>query len=115
MPFIVKKNIHGNDYYYLRQSIREKGKVVSKCLAYLGKNRSEAERKAKQIMKNSEDNQSILSGNSKKVLKTDFSPTKISIEELANFCKTKGFIFRSSDIMGVFLDFGILVHWVLNF
>jgi glycyl-tRNA synthetase len=36
---------------------------------------------------------------------------KISIEELTNFCKKKGFVFRSSDIYGGFAgfwDFGSL-------
>ena len=111
MPFIVKKKVNGNDYYYLRQSIRNGGKVISKCLAYLGKNRSDAERKAKEIMKNSEDNQSILKNDFKKKnklrkdVKKEYIPTKISIEELANFCKSKGFIFRSSDIYGGFAGF----------
>ena len=31
--------------------------------------------------------------------------SKITVEELANFCKTKGFIFRSSDIYGGFSGF----------
>ena len=105
MPFIVKKRIHGNDYYYLRQSVREKGRVVSKCLAYLGKNRGEAEKKAKEIMKNIEKNQTILNVESKKEIKKDFTPTKISIEELTKFCKAKGFVFRSSDIYGGFTGF----------
>jgi len=107
MPFIVKKKISGNDYYYLRQSVREKGKVVSKCLAYLGKNRGEAEKKAKEIMNNIEKNQTILNvkTNPKKEIKKEYTPTKISIEELTNFCKKKGFVFRSSDIYGGFAGF----------
>ena len=110
MPFIVKKKISGNDYYYLRQSVRERGKVVSKCLAYLGKNRGEAEKKAKEIMKNIEKNQTILNVKSKKEktetrIKKDFTPTEISIEELTKFCKSKGFVFRSSDIYGGFAGF----------
>ncbi len=113
MPFIVKKKISGNDYYYLRQSVRKKGKVVSKCLAYLGKNRGEAEKKAKEIMNNIEKNQTILNVKSrkKKSESKDFVSTKISIEELTKFCKSKGFVFRSSDIYGGyagFWDFGPL-------
>ena len=46
--FIVKKEIKGKDYYYLRQSIREDGKVKAKTLAYLGKSKEEAEKKAKE-------------------------------------------------------------------
>ncbi len=108
MPFIVKKKISGKDYYYLRQSVRIDGKVVSKCLAYLGKNRGEAEKKAKEIIKNMENNQTILNTpNPKKESKMEKEdkPTKISIEELANFCKSKGFVFRSSDIYGGFSGF----------
>ena len=111
MVFIIKKKISGNDYYYLRQSVRENGKVVSKCLAYLGKDRRTAEKKAKEIMKNIEKNKNIFVSGSKKEekkedkSKQEFTPTKISIEELANFCKKKGFVFRSSDIYGGFAGF----------
>jgi glycyl-tRNA synthetase len=107
MAFIVKKNIYGKDYYYLRQSVRENGKVVSKCLAYLGKTRSEAEKKAKEIMNSMKNNQNILDIKpaKKKSAAEAFSPTKISIEELANFCKKKGFVYRSSDIYGGFAGF----------
>ena len=37
MVFIVKKKIHGNDYFYLRESKRVDGKVKSIDLGYLGK------------------------------------------------------------------------------
>lgn len=51
MAFIVKKKINGKDYYYLRESVRQGEKVLSKYIAYLGKSRSEAEKKAKEILK----------------------------------------------------------------
>jgi len=110
MPFIVKKRINGNDYYYLRQSIREEGKVVSKYLAYLGKNRGEAEKKAKEIMNNIETNQKIVAGN---VPKTEepTEATKISVDDMAMFCKRKGFVYASGEIYGGlagFWDFGPL-------
>ena len=41
--FIVKKKIKGKEYYYLRESRREKGKVKAKTVAYLGKTKKEAE------------------------------------------------------------------------
>ena len=44
--FIVKKTIKGKDYYYLRESKREDGKVIAKTIAYLGKNKKEAEQRA---------------------------------------------------------------------
>ena len=93
MAFIVKKKIHRSDYYYLRESKREGEKVVSKCLAYLGKNRGEAEKKAKEIIKNLEGNKNNImkekSVEKKSESKSTCQPTKISIEDLANFCKAK--------------------------
>ena len=48
MAFVVKKNIHGNDYFYLNENKRVDGKVKTKTLAYLGKDKKEAERLAKE-------------------------------------------------------------------
>ena len=47
--FIVKKKIGKEEYYYLRESRRENGKVRAISIAYLGKNRKESEKKAKEI------------------------------------------------------------------
>ena len=52
MSFIVKKKINGSEYYYLRESVREKGKVKAKTIAYLGKDKKEAERKMEEIVNN---------------------------------------------------------------
>lgn len=82
MAFIVKKKINNKEYYYLNENKRVDGKVKTKTLAYLGKTREQAEEKLKQMEK-----------------------PKISIEEIATFCKRKGFIFRSSDIYGGFAGF----------
>jgi len=111
MAFIVKKKIHSREYYYLNENRRVDGKVKTKTLAYLGKSKKEAERKAKEIL----DKRSKLV---KKEIKKDFldkkevvelsgikKPTEISIEELAAFCKRKGFVFRSSEIYGGFAGF----------
>ena len=49
--YIVKKNINGKDYYYLRKAERVDGKVISKSVAYLGKDRKEAEKKALEFEK----------------------------------------------------------------
>jgi len=51
--FIVKKEIKGKEYFYLRQSIREDGKVKAKTIAYLGKTKKEAEEKAKEFLEKS--------------------------------------------------------------
>jgi len=45
MAYIVKQKINGRDYFYLRKSVREGKKVISKHVAYLGSNREEAEKK----------------------------------------------------------------------
>ena len=45
MAFIVKKNIKGNEYFYLNENKRVDGKVKTKTLAYLGKTREDAEKK----------------------------------------------------------------------
>ncbi len=107
MVYITKQNVKGKDYYYLRKSERDGEKVMSKHIAYLGADKKEAEVKAKEIIENMEKGKDI------KIEKQDIKLVheKISIEELANFCKAKGFIFRSSDIYGGyagFWDFGPL-------
>ena len=111
MAYIVKQKVNGKDYYYLRKSVREGDKVLSKNLAYLGKTREEAEIKAKEFLKNME-NEKV---EEKKISK--LVQEKISVEELANFCKSKGFVFRSSDIYGGysgFWDFGPLGSELFN-
>ena len=42
MAYIVKQKVNGSDYYYLRKSVREGAKVMSKNVAYLGKDKAEA-------------------------------------------------------------------------
>lgn len=99
MTYIVKQKVYGKDYYYLRKSVRENGKVVSKNLGYLGKSKAEAVKKADEILKGME--------NSKVSLKKKI----ISVEDLANFCKRKGFVYPSGDIYGGlagFWDFAFL-------
>lgn len=106
MAFIVKKKIHGKEYYYLNETKRINGKVVSKCLGYLGKDKKDAEKKAKQILgktkaeKDKKENMEKVSVNENKV-----NNDQISIDELANFCKREGFIFKSSEIYGGFAGF----------
>ena len=103
MAFIVKKTISGKDYYYLNENKRVDGKVKTKTLAYLGKTKTEAEKKAKKIIKK------MMKGKVGKKIEmkeeNKLRHEKISIEELANFCKEKGFVFRSSDIYGGFSGF----------
>ena len=100
---IAKQKVNGKTYFYLRKSVREKGKVISKSVAYLGKSFDEAKKRSKEIIKNLE---------SKKVpMEKKLKKKNISIEELANFCKEKGFVFNSGDLYGGlagFWDYGPL-------
>ena len=102
MAFIVKKKIHGNDYFYLRESKRVDGKVKSIDLGYLGKTREEAEKKMRERLKK-DSSQDIK-------MKKEISPTKISVEEMARFCKKKGFIYQSGEIYGGFAGFWDFGH-----
>jgi len=112
MAFIVKKKISGKEYYYLQKSVRKGNKVTSKTIAYLGKDLKEAEKKAEQI-KNQGTNQS----REKSPLSILSDTKKITIEELANFCKRKGFVYPSGEIyggLGGFWDFGHLGVELIN-
>jgi len=106
MAFIVKRKVSGKEYYYLQESKRNGNKVKSICLGYLGKTRKEAEKKKNEFLKN------LKTKESKKINMPEEQEKKpITIEELSNFCKKKGFVFRSSDIYGGFAgfwDFGSL-------
>lgn len=98
MAFIVKKKISGKEYYYLNENKRVDGKVRTKTIAYLGKNKKEAEKKAKTFL--SEMKKEKIKDAEKKQ-----ENEKITIEEMTAFCKRKGFVFRSSDIYGGFSGF----------
>ena len=49
--FIVKKKIGNEEYYYLRKSERDGDKVRAISVAYLGKGKKEAEKKAEEIIR----------------------------------------------------------------
>jgi glycyl-tRNA synthetase len=126
MAFIVKKTIKNNDYYYLNENKRIEGKVKTKTLAYLGKNKKQAEKRAKEILANLLKEQIKLDKikenmNNKKIEKEmkneikkeklkDFQSTEISIEDMAIFCKRKGFVYQSADIYGGFAGFWDFGH-----
>jgi glycyl-tRNA synthetase len=104
MAFIVKKNINGKEYYYLNENKRVEGKVKTKTIAYLGKIKKEAEKKAQNIIEkmNKETNEIKI----RRLIKKN-----ISINDLAGFCKRKGFIYPSAEIYGGiagFFDYGFL-------
>tara|TARA_Y100000310_G_C20621942_1_gene783831 strand:+ start:1 stop:1683 length:1683 start_codon:yes stop_codon:yes gene_type:complete len=101
--FVVKKTIKGKDYYYLRQSIRENGKVRAKTILYLGKDKNNAERKAKEYeLKTEEKNIGEVYKNKEKKIETG----TLTIDKLANFCKRKGFVYPSAELYG-----GIAGFW----
>ncbi len=105
--YITKKKIKGHDYYYLRQSIREDGQVKTKNIAYLGRNLKDAKKKAAEIIKANK----LLTKKKSAKFKIQLEHKKISIDELAVFCKRKGFVYPSAEIYGGyagFWDFGHL-------
>ena len=106
--YIARQNINGKDYFYIRKSVRKGEKVISQNVAYGGKTREEAERKMAEIEK-----KLVVEKKTEGKFLEDKSleKTNLTIEELATFCKAKGFVFRSSDIYGGlagFWDFGPL-------
>ena len=106
--FITKKKISGKNYYYLQKSIRDGNKVKSKMVAYLGKTKEEAEKKAEEIKIRLE--QKTKTNLLDKQI-TNLQHKKISIDELASFCKRRGFVYPSAEIygsIGGFWDFGPL-------
>jgi glycyl-tRNA synthetase len=106
MAFIVKKKIHEKEYYYLNENKRVEGKVKTKTIAYLGKTKKEAEKKAKKILKQMNSKTIEIEKKKTEMIKQD-----ISIEEMAVFCKRRGFVYPSGDIYGGlsgFWDFGHL-------
>jgi len=121
--YIVKKTISGKEYYYLKKSVREGNKVISKNVAYLGKDKVEAERKARGIINSNKIDKSITNiSNPKKQGVKDEKIKKsindngdkikeLTIEGLTAFCKKKGFVYASGEIyggLGGFWDFGHL-------
>lgn len=113
MAFIIKKKINGNEYYYLRESVRIRDKVKARTIAYLGKNKDEAEKKANLFMKipmKKDLKRAIVEVNNNKMEKKEEKVeakenSELTIEELAVFCKRKGFVFRSSEVYGGFSGF----------
>ncbi len=110
MAYIVKQKVKGKNYYYLRKSVREGKKVISKNIAYLGKNKKDAEKKAKDILKDLDQGKEPIKKEKIKIKKRKLIQKEISIEELATFCKRKGFIYQSAEIYGGFTGFWDFGH-----
>lgn len=117
--YLVKKKISGREYYYIRESKRdENGKVKSRTVGYAGKTLEDAEKKLNLLKGNGQESmENVINSNNEENFMSEEENIESnveklkSIEELANFCKAKGFVFRSSDIYGGlagFWDFGPL-------
>lgn len=110
--FVVKKKIGNNEYYYLRESKRVKGKVIAKTIAYLGKDRKDAEKRMKDFVIKGDSEGIKKTGNKNKIkMVVKAERTEIGIDELAAFCKRKGFVYPSGEIYGGlsgFWDYGHL-------
>jgi len=113
--YIVKKTISGKDYYYIRESVRKGDKVKSNLVCYGGKTMELAKKKLEGMgIKKENDNANEDKKIKEKIeenIGVETKKTDLTIDELTQFCKRKGFVFRSSDIYGGlagFWDFGPL-------
>ena len=97
MSFIIKKKIHDKEYYYLNENKRVNGKVKTKTLAYLGKNRREAEKKAKELILRKEEKKETKPSEQKekKVIKVG-----AKIDEITSIASKRGFFFQTANIYG---------------
>lgn len=85
MAFIVKKTINGKEYYYLNENKRVDGKVKTKTLAYLGKEKSEAEKKAAEIISQIEKgifNPEFIKNKNEELKKAEKPDLKIEIKKM---------------------------------
>lgn len=108
--YIVKKKIKGKEYYYLNKAVREKGKVISKNIAYLGKDKEEAEKKAKEIIKKMEkgEEKENLKEKTKEEPKAEEKENskKEKIKEvnkldaITSIASRRGFFFQTANIYG---------------
>lgn len=111
MAFIVKKTIKNNDYYYLNENKRIDGKVKTKTLAYLGKTKKEAEKKAKEIigkMKKEENTKKIIGEKIEKI-KEDAKIEK-KYDKIIELASRKSLFYPAAEIYpgspSGFWDFG---------
>jgi len=115
MAFVVKKTISGKDYYYLNENKRVDGKVKTKTIAYLGKMKKDAEKKAKEIIKKREKEQKKGEIKEKKInedkkeirleqKEISIEKVKLSREEktdkIFSIANTRGFFFNTASIYG---------------
>ncbi|MFH2028948.1 MAG: glycine--tRNA ligase [Nanoarchaeota archaeon] len=108
MAYLVKKTINNHQYYYLKESKREGDKITTKNIAYFGKKKPTK----KEVKQKMEELSSKKQEKTEKLFKpSQKSNTMISINDMATFCKKKGFIYQNSEIYGGmagFFDYGPL-------
>ncbi len=101
MAFVVKKIISGKDYYYLNENKRVGGKVKTKTLAYLGKTKRDAEKKAREIIKKMKSEKV-----GEKIKLKEMKKEKINLsrgektEKIFSIANTRGFFFNTASIYG---------------
>jgi len=106
MAFIVKKMIHGKEYYYLNENKRVEGKVKTKTIAYLGKTKKEAKQKSEEIIKNMEKAKDKIKNMDKKDINLnnrEVKPLPVvgkKIDEIASIASKRGFFFQTASIYG---------------
>ncbi|MBS3086362.1 glycine--tRNA ligase [Candidatus Pacearchaeota archaeon] len=88
MAFIVKKTIHGREYYYLNENKRVNGKVKTKTIAYLGKTKQQAKAKSDEIIKSRNEKKEGNEENLKKI-KRDKNFEIKNQDEIKNVQKEK--------------------------
>ncbi|MBI5803542.1 glycine--tRNA ligase [Candidatus Pacearchaeota archaeon] len=97
MAFIVKKNINGKYYFYLNENNRVGTKVKTKTLAYLGKDREEAEKKMREFLEKRTIKENL---NENTETKNESQNLKTKAEEINKIALSKGFFFPTAGIYG---------------
>jgi len=130
MAYVIKKIINNKPYYYLKQSKRVGNRVVSKNIAYFGKkkpSKREIDEKLKGVVPKGKAIEKHVVPKSQKskifeelgISKKSLSEKSVvpkdkvilNINDVAVFCKKKGFVYANSEIyggFGGFFDYGHL-------
>lgn len=106
MAYVIKKIINGRPYYYLKQSKRIGNKVVSKNVAYFGKKKPTKKEIDDKLNKKTLKMQAVVP--KKTESKKEVVPKEksiLNINDIATFCKKKGFVYPNSEIYGSFSGF----------
>ncbi|MEK6830057.1 MAG: glycine--tRNA ligase [Nanoarchaeota archaeon] len=101
MAFIVRKSIHDKKYYYLNENKRVGGKVKTKTLAYLGKTKKGAEKRAKELISGKKENNEMKTEAKAKEKKEEKAINVGSkIDEITSISSKRGIFFQTANIYG---------------